>query len=90
MYGTRDAALNWSLEYAATLLAGGYVQGRANPCLFYNKALGVSVMVHGDDFIAVGPHQHLQETRKTLEEKYKLKTQELGCGDGQGGDKNPQ
>ena len=68
MYGARDAALNWSLEYAATLLVGGYVQGRANRCLFYNKALGVSVMVHGDDFIAVGPHQHLQETKKTLED----------------------
>ena len=40
-------------------------------------------MVHGDGFIAVGPHQHLKETKRTLEEKYKLKTQELGCGEGQ-------
>ena len=37
MYGTRDAALKWSLEYAATLRAAGYEQGRANPCLFYNE-----------------------------------------------------
>ena len=41
MYGTRDAALNWSLEYASTLLASGYVQGKANPCLFYSAAIGV-------------------------------------------------
>ena len=27
MYGTRDAALNWSLEYGDTLRAAGYVQG---------------------------------------------------------------
>ena len=78
MYGTRDAALNWSLEYAATLQAAGYVQGKANPCLFHNGSLGVSVMVHGDDFVAVGPQQHLEETKKTLESKYKLKTQVLG------------
>ena len=69
MYGTRDAALNWSLEYAATLPADGYVQGKSNPCLFFNKAIGVSVMVHGDDFIAVGPKQQLSETKKTIESK---------------------
>ena len=82
MYGTRDAALNWSLEYADTLRAAGYIQGRANPCLFHNRALGVSVMVHGDDFIAVGPDQHRKETQQTLENKYKLKTEKLGCGAG--------
>ena len=48
MYGTRDAALNWSLEYAPTLLEAGYIQGKAKPCLFHNEAIGVSVMVHGD------------------------------------------
>ena len=78
MYGTRDAALNWSLEYAATLLSAGYVQGKSNPCLFFNKELGVSVMVHGDDFVAVGPRHQVEKTKKTLEDKYKLKTQELG------------
>ena len=79
MYGTRDAALNWSLEYGDTLRAAGYVQGRANPCLFSHGELGVSVMVHGDDFIAVGPDKNLQSTVKTLEDKYRLKTEKLGC-----------
>ena len=37
-------------------------------------------MVHGDDFIAVGTDQHLKETIKTLEDKYKLKTEKLGHG----------
>ena len=59
MYGTRDAALNWTLENCDTLQAVGYVQGKANPCLFYHAELNVSVMVHGDDFVAVGPDQHL-------------------------------
>ena len=34
MYGTRDAALNWAMEYGDTLRAAGYQQGRSNPCLF--------------------------------------------------------
>ena len=79
MYGTRDAALNWALEYGDTLRAAGYVQGQANPCLFYKKANGVAIMVHGDDFVAVGPEAHLIETRKTLEDKYKIKVEKLGC-----------
>jgi hypothetical protein len=77
MYGTRDAALNWALEYGDTLCAAGYIQGKANPCLFY------SIMVHGDDFFAVGPDQHLAEARKNLEDKYKLKVERLGCGAGE-------
>ena len=54
MYGTTDAALNWALEYGDTLKAAGYEQGKANPCLFYPRELGVSVMVHRYDFVAVG------------------------------------
>ena len=83
MYGTRDAALNWSLEYAETLAAAGYVQGQGNSCLFHNKELGVSVMVHGDDFIGVGPNKHLEYLRKTLEEKYKIKVEMLGRESGE-------
>jgi hypothetical protein len=83
MCGTRDAALNWALDYGETLRAAGYVQDKSNPCLFQKKALGVSVMVHGDDFVAVGPDKHLSEVRKTLEDKYRLKVEVLGGGAGQ-------
>ena len=51
MYGTRDAALNWP----KTLKRSGFIPGMNNPCLFQNKELNVSIMVHGDDFIAVAP-----------------------------------
>ena len=83
MYGTRDAALNWALEYGDTLKAAGYEQGRANPCLFHHAELQVSIMVHGDDFVAVGPKDNLVNTRKVLEEKYKLKVETLGTDKGQ-------
>ena len=52
MYSTRDAVLNWAIEYGDTLRAAGYIQGTASPCLFYKKE-------KGDDFVAVGPEEHL-------------------------------
>ena len=36
-------------------------------------------MVHGDDFVTVGPEAHLIETRKIFEDKYKIKVEKLGC-----------
>ena len=83
MYGTRDAALNWALEYGDTLRKAGYEQGKSNPCLFHHKKKDVSIMVHGDDFVAVGPNQHLDHVKQTLGEKYKIKVEELGNQKGQ-------
>ena len=37
-------------------------------------------MVHGDDFVAVGPDKHLQNIKNTLSEKYKIKIEQLGYG----------
>ena len=76
MYGTRDAALNWALEYGDTLREAGYVQGRANPCLFHHAGLDVSIMVRGDDFVAVGPEKNLEDTRRALEDKYKSRSRD--------------
>ena len=80
MYGTRDAALNWSMEYTSTLLASGFVQGKASPCLFHHPQKQVAVMVHGDDFIAVGSKENVKHTEDVLREKYKIKVEHLGDG----------
>ncbi len=80
MYGTRDAATNWASEYTETLIRDGFVQGKANPCLFHNPRTDVSVMVHGDDFVAVGYEKTLKEARSALENKYKIKVETLGDG----------
>ncbi len=82
MYGTRDVAVNWALEYTEALKANGFKQGKANPCLFFNPQTQVSIMVHGDDFVAVGRKEHLKETRTGLEDKYKIKVDVLGSGPG--------
>ena len=78
MYGIRDAAINWFDEYTKILVKDGYKQGRANPCLFWHPSKKAAVMVHGDDFVAVGSDESLKSTRRTLEEKYKIKVQVLG------------
>ena len=78
MYGTRDAALNRSKEYGDTLKKSGFIQGKNNPCLFQNKTIDVSIMVHGDDFIAFGSEKNLKTTRAILEDKYKIKVEVLG------------
>ena len=83
MYGTRDAALNWSAEYTKTFADSGYIQGRASPCLFYNEQLDVAIMVHGDDFVAIGDDAGLADARNVLEDCYKLKVEMLGNGAGQ-------
>ena len=50
--------------------------------MFHNKSLGVSVMVHGNDFVAIWLDKYLAATQKTLEDKYKLKVEVLGHGEG--------
>ena len=78
MYGTRDAAMNWAKEYGETLKKAGFVQGKTSPCLFFHEGMDVAIMVHGDDFVAVGDPAHLAATEAALREKYKLKTETLG------------
>ena len=80
MYGSRDAAINWATEYGETLKKAGFIQGRYLSCLFYHKDKDVAIMVHGDDFVAVGDPKHLAETAAAASEKYKIKTETLGDG----------
>ena len=73
MYGTRDAALSWANEYSETLKEAGFKQGSSNTCLFHNHKLGVSVMVHGDDFIFMGNEGDLEWFKRMISAKYEVK-----------------
>lgn len=59
LYGTRDAAHNWTKEYTRFLLAAGFTAGRASPCNFYYEKRGMALIVHGDDFTISGPEEDL-------------------------------
>ena len=51
LYGTRDAALNWAVEYTKVLIAMGYTKGLSSPGSFHLEGWDLSTGVHGDDFL---------------------------------------
>lgn len=83
MYGTRDAAANWSEEYTERLMNMGFTVGKASPCVFYHAGRGLRAYVHGDDFVVTGMPAELQWMRSKIEEKYELKVEVLGLDQGQ-------
>ncbi len=54
MWGTRDAAQIWEMEYTEMTLEAKLEQGAYCACVFYRKEKNVRVVVHGDDSIALG------------------------------------
>ena len=40
LYGTRDAAQNWTKEYTHLLQSAGFTVGKASPCNFYHESRG--------------------------------------------------
>ena len=53
-YGTRDAGALWEECYAGVLMDVGFVRGRSCPTLFHHPQRRISIVVHGDDFVALG------------------------------------
>ena len=78
LYGTRDAAQNWAVEYTRTLRAAGFVVGKASPCNFQHSTRDLTVTVHGDDFTSSGSEQDLEWLRSVLSTKYEIKCTILG------------
>ena len=60
LYGTRDAALNWTEEYTSRLIALCFTAERATPCNFWHEERELFVTVHGDDFTIVRPMEFLE------------------------------
>ena len=50
MYGTRDAAQNWEMEYVEFMESIGFRRGQSTPCIFWHKCKGIRAVIHGDDF----------------------------------------
>ena len=72
-YGTRDAGSIWEETYADALVAIGFIRGSASPCCFRNEEHDVSIVVHGDDFTALGESADLDWYEKALAEFFELK-----------------
>eukprot|EP00969_Alexandrium_andersonii_P335002 14805068-Alexandrium_andersonii.AAC.1 len=75
MYGTRDAAQNWEECYRGVRRDMGFTQGRAPTCVFFHKAWKVWVVIHGDDFTALGSDEALDWYRKGIQARVSPKVQ---------------
>ena len=51
MYGCREAGVKWEFAICQVMIAIGFVQGRASPCLFRHLEKQLRVWVHGDNFV---------------------------------------
>ena len=78
MYGTLDAAERWADHYGRILMSQGFERGAASPCHFHHPGWGVSLMVHGDDFIIVAKRVGRERTLKLLEDQFELKHDTIG------------
>ena len=72
-YGTRDAGAIWEETYAEALVALGFSRGAASPCCFFHKDKDVAIVVHGDDFTALGEAPDLEWYEKGLASFFQLK-----------------
>ena len=73
LYGTRDAARAWEIEYSKTLVTMGFVPGKSSTVVFYNWESDVRLAVHGDDFVLSGTPGHLEQFANDLSKKYLVK-----------------
>ena len=78
MDGIRDAALDWADENSATLVKAWYTRRVAIPLLFHSKKTSVCVMVHGDEFLALGDKATTDELKKVRTDACKVKCEVLG------------
>ena len=82
MYGTRDAALNWHECYSEHLFSKGFKRLRCNSCLFHHVEEDIRVLVHGDDYFAVGPIGDLEQLSQDLKNRFECKSNILAEGEG--------
>ena len=73
MYGTRDAGAIWENCYTKCLLDLGFVQGVSSPCCFSHNSWGVHVVVHGDDFTALGTPTGLDKYERGMADSFECK-----------------
>ena len=73
VYGTRDAGAIWEDTYRGALEDMGVTSGAASPCCFHHPKRNISVVVHGDEFTAIGLDADLDYYETELAKNFELK-----------------
>jgi len=82
MYGTRDAAQNWELEYTEFMESIGFEAGKSSPCLFNHQSKKLRVVVYGDDFTVLAKAKELDWFRDMIKSRFEVKFRaRLGPGE---------
>ena len=77
LYGTRVAAANWQRLVMDTMHHLRFKSGKYNPCTFWHPLKKLTVLVHGDDFVAAGSRHHATWLETSLKERFKQSRQKL-------------
>ena len=82
MYGTRDAAMNWTAAYTSVLVEKmGFAQGVSTPCALYHHEYGIRTVVHGDDFTTLASDADMDWYEGELKKSFEIKVRgRLGLG----------
>ena len=71
-YGTCDAGALWEEHYARVLMSMEFKRGNTAPTCFHHPKWDVAVVVHGDDFVALGTDDTLTLYESGLREAFEL------------------
>ncbi|CAK0835766.1 unnamed protein product, partial [Prorocentrum cordatum] len=73
LYGTRRASKLFQHKVIGTLIDQGFIRMLVTEIVFYHVQKGIYIVVHGDDFMAVGAVEDLRWPSEILEAKYEVK-----------------
>ena len=76
VYGTRDAGKIREDTYTQVLESMGFVTGSSHPGVFNRVAKDISIVVHGDDFTALGTDDMLDWYKTKLKESFEIQVRD--------------
>ena len=63
----------WEDTYTKVLEGLGFATGESNPCVFHHAKRDISIVVHGDDFTALGLDVDLNRYEAELQKLFEIK-----------------
>lgn len=82
MNGARPAAVNWQRCYTHLLVDNGFTVAKSRTCIMRHEEKYIDLIVHSDDFVAMGDAQDMHWFRGILETKLEISTVVIGHGPG--------
>ena len=73
MYGTQDASALWQDDYTQVLENAIHMKGKASPALFHREPEDCRMLVHQNDFCAVGDQDAMDGFDRVSRQRYELK-----------------